>query len=106
MIFQRKKVKTQTAGQENSVVWTGGMSSIVTAIPGIEGKYQRRTQKGMGRTEKTGHKGAAKNPRWMKACNTTSCDICEFFFISVSDEICDCKFLFQNATQNCTFFPI
>jgi hypothetical protein len=71
MIFQRKKVKTQTAGQENSVVWTSGMISIVTAIPGIAGEYQRRTQKGMGRTEKTGHKGAAKNPRWMKACNIT-----------------------------------
>jgi hypothetical protein len=47
------------------------MIGIGTAIPGIEGKYQRRTQKGMGRTEKTGHKGAAKNPRWMKACNIT-----------------------------------
>jgi hypothetical protein len=49
--------------------------------------YQRRTQKGIGRTEKTEHKGAAKNPRWLKACNTTSCDICEFFFISIEDEI-------------------
>jgi hypothetical protein len=71
MIFQRKKVKTQTAGQEISVVWTGGMIGIVTSIPGIEGKYQRRTQKGMGRTEKTGHNGAAKNPRLVKACNIT-----------------------------------
>jgi hypothetical protein len=71
MIFQRKKVKTQTAGQEISVVWTGGMIGIVTAIPGIGGKYQRRTQKGMGRTEKTGHRGAAKNPRLVKACNIT-----------------------------------
>jgi hypothetical protein len=49
MIFQRKKVKTQTAGQENSVVWTSGIVSIVTAIPGIEGKYQRRTPTGVGR---------------------------------------------------------
>jgi hypothetical protein len=49
MIFQRKKVKTQTAGQEISVVWTGGMIRIVTAIPGIEGKYQRRTPTGVGR---------------------------------------------------------
>jgi hypothetical protein len=58
--------------------------------------YQRRTPKGIGRikkatgigrTEKTEHKGAAKNPRWLKACNTTSCDICEFFFISIEDEI-------------------
>jgi hypothetical protein len=37
----------------------------------IVGKYQRRTQKGMGRTEKTVHKGAAKNPRLLKACNIT-----------------------------------
>jgi hypothetical protein len=34
-------------------------------------KYQRRTQKGMGRTEKTVHNGAAKNPRLFKACNIT-----------------------------------
>jgi hypothetical protein len=37
----------------------------------IVGGYQRRTQKGMGRTEKTVHKGAAKNPRLLKACNIT-----------------------------------
>jgi hypothetical protein len=56
----------------------------------IVGKYQRRTQKGMGRTEKTVHKGAAKNPRLVKACNITKqCDMGEFFFISVLDEICD-----------------
>jgi hypothetical protein len=53
-------------------------------------KYQRRTQKGMGRTEKTVHNGAAKNPRLFKACNITrKRDMGEFFFISMSDEICD-----------------
>jgi hypothetical protein len=56
------------------------------------GKYQRRTQKGMGRTEKTGHSCAAKNPRLLKACNTTAKrDMGEFFFISMSDEFCWCK---------------
>jgi len=50
--------------------------------------YQRRTQKGMGRTEKTVHTGAAKNPRLLKACNITceECDMCEFFFISIIDD--------------------
>jgi hypothetical protein len=71
MIFQRKKVKTQTEGRGNSVVTTSGMISVVSAIAGIAGEYQRRTQKGMGRTEKTEHKGAAKNPRLVKACNIT-----------------------------------
>jgi hypothetical protein len=61
-----------------------------SAIVGIAEEYQRRTQKGMGRAEKTGHTGAAKNPRLVKACNITKqCDMGEFFFISVSDEICD-----------------
>jgi hypothetical protein len=46
--------------------------------------YQRRTQKGTGRTEKTVHRGAAKNPRLLKACNiTVRRDMGEFFFISV-----------------------
>jgi hypothetical protein len=67
-IFQRKKVKTQMVGQENSVVTTSANGSAVFCIAG---KYQRRTQKGMGRTEKTGHNGAAKNPRLVKACNIT-----------------------------------
>lgn len=50
----------------------------------IMGMYQRRTQKGMGRTEKTVHNGAAKNPRLLKACNITrQCDMGEFFFISI-----------------------
>jgi hypothetical protein len=50
----------------------------------MEGKYQRRTQKGTGRTEKTEHTGAAKNPRLLKACNITEeCDMGEFFFISI-----------------------
>ena len=61
----------------------------------IVGKYQRRTGVGRiliapgttGRTEKTVHMGAAKNPRWLRACNTTRCDMCEFFFISIEDEI-------------------
>jgi hypothetical protein len=39
----------------------------------------------MGRTEKTGHKGAAKNPRRRKT--STSCNMGEFFFISIEDEI-------------------
>jgi hypothetical protein len=53
------------------------------------GMYQRRTQKGMGRTEKTPHNGAAKNPRLLQACNTTAKrDMGEFFFISMSDEFC------------------
>ena len=42
---------------------------------------------GIGQTEKTDLKGTAKNPRWLKACNITSRDICEFFFISIEDEI-------------------
>jgi hypothetical protein len=43
----------------------------------------------MGRTEKTVHTGAAKNPRLFKACNITARrDMGEFFFISMSDEFC------------------
>jgi hypothetical protein len=49
MIFQRKKVKTQTEGQGNSVVSTGEMISIVSATVGIAGEYQRRTPTGVGR---------------------------------------------------------
>jgi hypothetical protein len=51
----------------------------------MDGKYQRRTQKGMGRTEKITHAGATKNPRLLKACNTIPerSDMGEFFFISV-----------------------
>jgi hypothetical protein len=43
----------------------------------------------MGRKEKTGHKGAVKNPRWLKACNITCwrSDMGEFFFISMANEI-------------------
>jgi hypothetical protein len=50
----------------------------------MDGKNQRRTQKGMGRTEKITHKGATKNPRLLKACNTIPgrIDMGEFFFIS------------------------
>jgi len=48
-------------------------------------QYQRRTQKGIGRTEKITPRGATKNPRLLKACNTTSVssDMGEFFFISM-----------------------
>jgi hypothetical protein len=67
----------------------------------IVGKYQRRTQKGTGRTEKTVHSGAAKNPRLLKACNITKyCDMGEFFFISVLDENVVNVF----TTQRKTFF--
>jgi hypothetical protein len=50
----------------------------------MDAKYQRRTQKGMGRTEKITRTGATKNPRWLKACNTipVRIDMGEFFFIS------------------------
>jgi hypothetical protein len=49
----------------------------------MDGVYQRRTQKGMGRTEKITHAGATKNPRLLKACNTNPVriDMGEFFFI-------------------------
>ncbi len=64
--------------------------------------YQRRTQKGTGRTEESVHRGAAKNPRLLKACNITrTCDMGEFFFISNTDEI-DVKVF---TTQRKTFFP-
>ena len=84
------KVKKKAAGLENSVI-TFVAKLIMTADTRVfvcmADEYQRRTQKGMGRTEKTVHTGAAKNPRWLKACNTTRCDMCEFFFISIEDEI-------------------
>jgi hypothetical protein len=50
--------------------------------------YQRRTQKGMGRTEKITLAGVTKNPGLLKACNITceQCDMGEFFFISIIDE--------------------
>jgi hypothetical protein len=49
----------------------------------MDRKYQRRTQKGMGRTEKITHTGVTKNPRLLKACNTIPAriDMGEFFFI-------------------------
>jgi hypothetical protein len=53
----------------------------------------------VGRTEKTVHKGAAKNPRLFKACNITAKrDMGEFFFISMSDEFCD-KIPFSAAAR-------
>lgn len=47
------------------------------------GEYQRRTQKGTGRTEKITHTGATKNPRRLAVCSITSgrSDIVEFFII-------------------------
>lgn len=55
----------------------------------MEEEYQRRTQKGTGRTEKTEHRAAAKNPRLLKACNITrECDMGEFFFISEQMKLC------------------
>jgi hypothetical protein len=49
----------------------------------MDGKYQRRTQKGIGRTEKITQRGATKNPRLLKACNTipVRTDMVEFFII-------------------------
>jgi hypothetical protein len=49
----------------------------------MDAKYQRRTQKGMGRTEKITHTGVTKNPRLLKACNIipVRTDMGEFFFI-------------------------
>jgi len=58
--------------------------------------YQRRTQKGTGRTEKTEHTGAAKNPRLLKACNITGdSDMGEFFFISNQMKLCKMFFTVQ-----------
>jgi hypothetical protein len=53
----------------------------------MDRKYQRRTQKGMGRTEKITHAGVTKNPRLLKACNITPerIDMGEFFFISLQN---------------------
>jgi hypothetical protein len=44
---------------------------------------QRRTQLGIGRKEKITPSGVTKNPRLLKACNTTwrMGDMGEFFFI-------------------------
>jgi hypothetical protein len=54
----------------------------------------------MGRIEKSEHVGTAKNPRLLKACNITKllCDMGEFFFISIIDEI-ELK-VFYNAKKN------
>jgi len=61
--------------------------------------YQRRTQKGTGRTEKTVLSGAAKNPRLLKACNITARrDMGEFFFISIPDIIIGKFFTMQRKT--------
>jgi hypothetical protein len=53
------------------------------------GNYQRRTQKGMGRTEKITHTGITKNPRLLKTCNIAPerIDMIEFFFISLQNGI-------------------
>ena len=81
------KVKKKAAGLENSVI-TFVAKLIMTADTRVfvcmADEYQRRTQKGMGRTEKTVHTGAAKNPRLLKACNITwRRDMGGFFFISM-----------------------
>jgi hypothetical protein len=67
---------------------SAAVKETIVAEVAIVGEYQRRTQKGTGRTEKTVLSGAAKNPRLLKACNITrKRDMGEFFFISVLDEI-------------------
>ena len=73
--------------------------------------YQRRTQKGMGRTEKITLMGATKNPRSVKACNITfeKCDMCEFFFISVIDEYGLNKFYYAKKNiffNECQYFNV
>ena len=78
-------------------------NETILAQVAIVGEYQRRTQKGTGRTEKTVLSGAAKNPRLLKACNITrKRDMGEFFFISVLDEIVVNIF----TTQRCVIFGI
>src|ERR1700674_398950 len=88
---RRKSVKeTDLIGQRNSAggdwtLWCRG--------------YQRRTQKGTGRTEKTVLRGAAKNPRCLKACNiTVRSDMGEFFFIFLPDEISGKFFTMQRTS--------
>jgi hypothetical protein len=51
--------------------------------------YQRRTQKGMGRTQKITPGSVTKNPRLLRACNTTlaTSDMGEFFFHFLTDVI-------------------
>jgi hypothetical protein len=72
-------------GKRNSHTGTGEIVPVGTGRYGAG--YQRRTQKGTGRTEKTVLRGAAKNPRLLKACNITArCDMGEFFFIFLPDE--------------------
>jgi len=68
--------------------WPGIHSSDVAGDTMLKW-YQRRTQKGMGRIEKITLTGVTKNPRLLKACNTTAamCDMGEFFFISLMNEI-------------------
>jgi len=58
----------------------------------MDGRYQRRTQKGMGRTEKVTRAGARKNPCLLKAFNTipVRIDMGEFFFIFFKKSIDYC----------------
>jgi hypothetical protein len=60
-----------------------GKNSSAIKVDTMSRWYQRRTQKGIGRTQKTMHAGIAKNPRLLKACNITRGigDMGEFFFI-------------------------
>jgi hypothetical protein len=57
----------------------------------MDGVYQRRTQKGMGRTEKITQRRVIKTPRLLKACNTipVRSDMGEFFFISGKNGMTD-----------------
>jgi hypothetical protein len=71
----------------------------------------------MGRTEKTEHGGAAKNPRLLKACNITrNGDMGEFFFISMTMKLLQLIFYHAKkdnflglravrASNLCKYFP-
>jgi hypothetical protein len=86
---------------------SSAVKGTIIAEVAIVGEYQRRTQKGTGRTEKTVLSGAAKNPRLLKACNITrKRDMGEFFFISVLDEIVVNIFTTNFTMQRCTIFGI
>jgi hypothetical protein len=68
---------------ENFFFLTSEKNSSAIKVDTMAWWYQRRTQKGIGRTQKTMHSGIAKNPRLLKACNITLSigDMGEFFFI-------------------------
>jgi hypothetical protein len=71
----------------------------------MAGWYQRRTQKGIGRTEKITLAGVIKNPCLWRACNTTGVcagDMDEFFLIDRMDE----NDLKKMTIQRKTIFPL